>query len=241
MTLLFVIIFKYLEIYRNCFIKSQYLICDCLHNINFTKIINLESCQIAWSVLWQSPSGSYQMLVIWLHLEVYRVVWNWSTPSIKNLASKKIWFYILYYSITSYYITVHYNSLNNLFIHLEDASEEIAQLYRNSIITDGVVYAKMTNTEILKLVRAHLYAHVVRMPFGNSEQNSYTQVSTKISFALIHPYLTGLVFPTYTSNLIIYSSICISIYISASLSFWFFISMSILYFLDWIDTVMRSL
>ena len=62
------------------------------------------------------------------------------------------------------------------FIRTSDASEEIARLYRNSIITDGVVYAKMTNTEILKLVRAHLYAHVVRMPFGEAEQTFYTQV-----------------------------------------------------------------
>ena len=41
---------------------------------------------------------------------------------------------------------------------------------------DGVVYPRMTNTEILRLVRSHLFSHVVRMPFGDEECNYYTQV-----------------------------------------------------------------
>ena len=57
-----------------------------------------------------------------------------------------------------------------------EASEEIARHYRNSVISDGVVYSKMTNADILKLVRAHLFAHVVRMPFGEKDSSYYTQV-----------------------------------------------------------------
>ena len=41
---------------------------------------------------------------------------------------------------------------------------------------DGVVYPRMTNAEILRLVRSHLFSHVVRMPFGDEESNYYTQV-----------------------------------------------------------------
>lgn len=44
------------------------------------------------------------------------------------------------------------------------------------MISDGVVYSKMTNADILKLVRAHLFAHVVRMPFGEKDSSYYTQV-----------------------------------------------------------------
>ena len=62
-----------------------------------------------------------------------------------------------------------------------EASEEIARHYRNSVISDGVVYSKMTNADILKLVRAHLFAHVVRMPFGEKDSSYYTQV-IRLSF-----------------------------------------------------------
>ena len=50
------------------------------------------------------------------------------------------------------------------------------------------MYSKMTNADILKLVRAHLYAHVVRMPFGGPDDNYYTQVSMSVdllSYALM--------------------------------------------------------
>lgn len=62
------------------------------------------------------------------------------------------------------------------------ASEEIARHYRNSVITDGVVYAKMTQADILRLVRTHLFAHVVRMPFGAKHGSYYTQVRHILCF-----------------------------------------------------------
>ena len=74
-------------------------------------------------------------------------------------------------------ISLILNCISSLLNHsITDASEEIARHYRNSIIMDGVVYPRMTNAEILRLVRSHLFSHVVRMPFGDEDCNYYTQV-----------------------------------------------------------------
>ena len=91
------------------------------------------------------------------------------------------------FMLLSLHRDIPYYIICQFFGRVSDASEEIARLYRNSIITDGVVYAKMTNTEILKLVRAHLYAHVVRMPFGEAEQTFYTQVTFPFKL-YFHPF-----------------------------------------------------
>jgi len=46
----------------------------------------------------------------------------------------------------------------------DEAVSEISVHYRNSIIADGVVHPKMTKQDLLRLLRLHLFSHVVRMP-----------------------------------------------------------------------------
>ena len=52
-------------------------------------------------------------------------------------------------------------------ITFEEASKKIAEKYRNSIITDNVIYSKMEKDDVLKIISNHLFNHVVKMPFTN--------------------------------------------------------------------------
>ena len=54
----------------------------------------------------------------------------------------------------------------------EEAAEKIASHHSKSIIADGVVVPKLSNTEILKILNAHLFNHVVRMPVYNTRKES---------------------------------------------------------------------
>ena len=47
---------------------------------------------------------------------------------------------------------------------------EIASKYRNSLIADGVVYSTLSNRELLRLIKVHLFSHIVRIP--SSERSS---------------------------------------------------------------------
>lgn len=49
-------------------------------------------------------------------------------------------------------------------IPFEDAGPEIARQYRNCVVADAVMYSKVTAQEILRILRHHLFAQVVRMP-----------------------------------------------------------------------------
>jgi len=57
----------------------------------------------------------------------------------------------------------HVSTTGDIF-SFEEAVSEISLHYRNSIIADGVVHPKMTKHEMLRLLRLHLFSHVVRMP-----------------------------------------------------------------------------
>ena len=52
-------------------------------------------------------------------------------------------------------------------ITFEEASKKIAEKYRNSIITDNVIYSKMEKADVLKIISNHLFNHVVKMPYTN--------------------------------------------------------------------------
>lgn len=49
-------------------------------------------------------------------------------------------------------------------IPFEDAGPEIARQYRNCVVADAVMYSRVTAQEILRILRHHLFAQVVRMP-----------------------------------------------------------------------------
>jgi|LauGreSBDMM110SN_4_FD.fasta_scaffold186038_1 hypothetical protein len=70
-------------------------------------------------------------------------------------------------------------------ITFEEAAQKIAEKYRNSIITDNVLYSKIEKDEVLRIISNHLFNHVVKMPFTNLNSNNnstkengncYTQV-----------------------------------------------------------------
>lgn len=52
---------------------------------------------------------------------------------------------------------------------------EIASKYRNSLIADGVVYSTLSNREMLRLIKVHLFSHIVRIP--SSERSSASSSS----------------------------------------------------------------
>ena len=71
----------------------------------------------------------------------------------------------------------------------KEGSERIAQEYKKSIITDSVLYAQTTPTEILKLLKAHLFSHVVNVSFGGSRRSLYTQVKGIPQGSILSPLL----------------------------------------------------
>lgn len=89
-------------------------------------------------------------------------------------------------------INIHMIILICLYTHtITEASEEISLKYRNSIITDRVIYPKMSNTDILKLVRHHLFAHIVKMPFKGCPRY-YTQVTGIPQGSILSPLFCNL-------------------------------------------------
>ena len=62
---------------------------------------------------------------------------------------------------------------NGEIVPFKEAAAEIAESYPYSIITDAVVYPKITNQEVLRLLRIHLFQHAVKIPSssGPSMQN----------------------------------------------------------------------
>lgn len=49
-------------------------------------------------------------------------------------------------------------------VSFQEAAAEIAHYYPYSIITDNVVYPKVSNQEVLRLLRVHLFQHAVKIP-----------------------------------------------------------------------------
>lgn len=49
-------------------------------------------------------------------------------------------------------------------LSFKEAGEEIASNYPNSLITDHVIYPKINSSEILRLLRLHLFQHIVKLP-----------------------------------------------------------------------------
>ena len=82
----------------------------------------------------------------------------------------------------------------------DEASKEISRHYRNSIISDGVIYPKLTNKEILRLLKIHLFNHVVKMPddllnvdvssnVGHKNDCQYTQIRGIPQGSVLSPLL----------------------------------------------------
>lgn len=55
-------------------------------------------------------------------------------------------------------------------VPIRDAIGELARSYPNSIITDGVVYPHIGLSEVLRLLRLHLFSHVVKLPVGPADR-----------------------------------------------------------------------
>ena len=66
--------------------------------------------------------------------------------------------------------TVRHLTRGDDILTFEEAAEKISRHHNNSIIADGVVVPKISNSEILKILHAHLFNHVVRMPVWNEKE-----------------------------------------------------------------------
>lgn len=67
-------------------------------------------------------------------------------------------------------------------VPFHEAARRISEQFRNSIVGDAVVYAKISVAEVLELLRVHFFSHVVRFP-NSSIDNATTAVSTLIENA----------------------------------------------------------
>jgi hypothetical protein len=59
---------------------------------------------------------------------------------------------------------IKYVSFENEILSFQEVGKEIAQNYPSSIIQDNVIFAKLTRKEILRLLKIHLFSHIVKMP-----------------------------------------------------------------------------
>ena len=83
-----------------------------------------------------------------------------------------------------------------------EASDKIASHYNNSILSDGVIVPKLPKTEILRLLHAHLFNHVVKMPVYNKDKEQkgkahgkhdlFTQIKGIPQGSVISPLLCNL-------------------------------------------------
>jgi hypothetical protein len=76
--------------------------------------------------------------------------------------------------------------------HFKDVAERLAQSYKKSILTDGVLYAQITPAEVLRLVKTHLFSHVVNVSFGAARRAAYTQVKGIPQGSILSPLLCNL-------------------------------------------------
>jgi hypothetical protein len=60
--------------------------------------------------------------------------------------------------------SIRYVALSGDVIPFQEASAEIARCYPYSVITDAVVYPKITYQEMLQVIRVHLFQHIVKIP-----------------------------------------------------------------------------
>ncbi len=61
---------------------------------------------------------------------------------------------------------LRYVAFNEEVMTFKHAGTEIAKCFSNSIISDNVSYARTNANEILRLLKAHLFQHVVKFPIG---------------------------------------------------------------------------
>jgi hypothetical protein len=57
-------------------------------------------------------------------------------------------------------------------VPFKEAAAEIAHNYPYSIITDSVVYPKIANEEVLRLLKIHLFQHAVKIPAAPAEKDN---------------------------------------------------------------------
>ena len=83
----------------------------------------------------------------------------------------------------------------------EEAARELSQSYRKSIISDNVVHGRITKEEMLRVLRAHLFSHVVNMPSLPSSgpsngvysaPNQFTQIQGIPQGSVLSPILCNL-------------------------------------------------
>ena len=60
--------------------------------------------------------------------------------------------------------SIRHVALSGDVIPFQEASAEIARCYPYSVITDAVVYPKITYQEMLHVIRVHLFQHIVKIP-----------------------------------------------------------------------------
>lgn len=67
---------------------------------------------------------------------------------------------------------VRYVASGGAIVPFREASKEVAHCYPYSIVTDAVVYPKISNQEILRLLKVHLFQHAVKIPVRSEASRS---------------------------------------------------------------------
>eukprot|EP01032_Pedospumella_encystans_P018125 gene18125-20641_t len=79
-------------------------------------------------------------------------------------------------------------------VPFRESSKEVAQCYPYSIVTDAVVYPKITNAEVLRLLRVHLFQHAVKIPVrsqaSNKKDNTVNEDELSSAMEAVHQYFT---------------------------------------------------
>lgn len=88
---------------------------------------------------------------------------------------------------------IRYVSLTGELLTLDEASQEISSNYRNSLIQDMVLHTKYPSSEILKLLKIHLFQHLVRLPSSHlTSTNSSPRQSPHTSQISFHTQIKGI-------------------------------------------------
>ena len=88
---------------------------------------------------------------------------------------------------------VRYVASGGEIVPFRESSKEVAQCYPYSIVTDAVVYPKITNAEVLRLLKVHLFQHAVKIPVrsqASSKKDDTVNEDVLSSAEAVHQYFT---------------------------------------------------
>lgn len=103
------------------------------------------------------------------------------------------------YSVTQYFKSkarlqsksIRYVTPNDL-LHFQDASKQVAAHVDNAIILDGVIHPVISNVKLLKLLKQHLFSHMVQMQNSDGSYSEFTQMIGIPQGSILSPLLCNI-------------------------------------------------